>query len=261
MFSLGGEKVFKSDTKKKTLAPIWNENFTTSIVSDGGGLRDCYLNVLSLQPSRVAAQFSVEVFDWDQLGSDSSLGEGKIDLSTLEPFVAMEKWIPLTSSKFGQKGEVRLRMVFQPEIIAKTRKNTSTFSIAGRAMTQIGGLPIGAGRSGVSGVGKMAKGIFGKPKSIDERSEPADEATAGQVSAPASGAGGPSAGYVIANDTSLPPGAGSAPDAAGTLKITVVSAKDVSTGGEASIKPYLVIRAGKEEFKTKHGSKTTSPEW
>lgn len=32
VFSLSGQKVFKSQTKKKTLNPEWNENFVTSVV-------------------------------------------------------------------------------------------------------------------------------------------------------------------------------------------------------------------------------------
>jgi hypothetical protein len=31
-FTLNGQKVYKSETKKKTLAPVWNENFTVQIV-------------------------------------------------------------------------------------------------------------------------------------------------------------------------------------------------------------------------------------
>jgi Ca2+-dependent lipid-binding protein len=33
VFSLNSQKVFKSQTKKKTLNPDWNENFVASIVS------------------------------------------------------------------------------------------------------------------------------------------------------------------------------------------------------------------------------------
>jgi hypothetical protein len=32
VFSLNGQKVFKSQTKKKTLKPVWNETFTVSVV-------------------------------------------------------------------------------------------------------------------------------------------------------------------------------------------------------------------------------------
>jgi Ca2+-dependent lipid-binding protein len=32
VFSLNGQKVFKSQTKKKTLNPVWNEEFTVGVV-------------------------------------------------------------------------------------------------------------------------------------------------------------------------------------------------------------------------------------
>ena len=33
VFTLNDQKVYKSQTKKKTLAPEWNENFTVQVVS------------------------------------------------------------------------------------------------------------------------------------------------------------------------------------------------------------------------------------
>ena len=47
VFELNGEKVFKTQTQKKTLHPVWNESFEVQI------------------PSRVGANFKVRVFDWD----------------------------------------------------------------------------------------------------------------------------------------------------------------------------------------------------
>ena len=46
----------------------------------------------------------------------------------------------------------------------------------------------------------------------------------------------------------------------GLLRVTVVDAKDLSSGPD-SIKPYVVVRVGEKESKTKHAGKTTSPEW
>lgn len=105
-----------------------------------------------------------------------SLGTAKIDLSDLEPFESVEKVIPLSHVKHGAKGSIRVRLVFQPAIIARSRKvrypfphsttrheltpfsslllqNTSTFSTVGRAAGQVGGIPLGV----ASGVGK---GVF-----------------------------------------------------------------------------------------------------
>lgn len=33
VFNLNGQRVFKSDTKKKTLAPVWDQSFTALVVS------------------------------------------------------------------------------------------------------------------------------------------------------------------------------------------------------------------------------------
>lgn len=33
VFNLNGQRVFKSETKKKTLAPVWDQSFTALVVS------------------------------------------------------------------------------------------------------------------------------------------------------------------------------------------------------------------------------------
>lgn len=49
VFTLGGEKVFKSQVKKKTLTPTWNERFEAVV------------------PSRFNSKFTFEIFDWNQV--------------------------------------------------------------------------------------------------------------------------------------------------------------------------------------------------
>ena len=143
VFTLNGEKVFKSETHKKTLTPAWNENFEVNI------------------SSRAHAEFKLEVFDWNRLEHDETLGSATINLRDLESFQLTERWISLSTAKHGQKGRVRVRLLFQPKIIAKSRKTQSTFSNAGgRAMTTIGGLPVNAGKGVVHGV----TGIFKKDR-------------------------------------------------------------------------------------------------
>ena len=108
--------------------------------------------ILVPQPSRTGSNFLLEVFDWNQIEQAKSLGSCNIELESLEPFTAVERTVQLSSAKHGEKGEIRLRLLFTPEIIAKSRKNTSTFSTAGRAMTQIGHIPMGAGKGVIHGV-------------------------------------------------------------------------------------------------------------
>ncbi|TFL06303.1 C2 domain-containing protein [Pterulicium gracile] len=234
VFSLNDNKVHKSQTKKKTLNPEWQENFVVNV------------------PSRVAANFEIEVFDWDQVGRSDSLGKATINLADLEPFQASEQRLLLNSSKFGQKGAVRVRLLFQPEIIARSRQKTSTFSAAGRAMTQFGGIPVGAGK----GVFHGAKKVFGRGGNhTDEEDERVPNIAPGQASHPV----GP--GYDASEAKSAFPtdaSSNGAPQQPGTLRVTVLEAKDIAPG---ELKAHVVLRLGDKEHKTKHSSKSATPEW
>ncbi|KAF8905450.1 C2 domain-containing protein [Gymnopilus junonius] len=245
VFTLNGQKVYKSQTKKKTLTPEWNETFEVAI------------------PSRYNADLTVEVFDWNQIEQSKSLGYGKFDLNMIEPMQGQDFVIPLTSSKHGEKGVIRLHTVFQPEIIAKSRKATSTFTSAGRAMTQIGGLPMSAGKGVFHGV----TGVFKR----DNQGEivPPLPPPPGLAPAPAQEA-------VVVSDQPQgqpqiqPQMAATFPtvDAAlvithepGTLRITLLDGQDVCPQGQVA-RPYAVIRVGDREYKSKHtASKTDKPEW
>ncbi|KAF5375164.1 hypothetical protein D9758_000478 [Tetrapyrgos nigripes] len=236
VFSLNDNKVFKSDTIKKTINPDWNESFDCSV------------------PSRVHANFTVEVFDWNQIEQSKSLGSAQIDLSELEPFMVAERTLPLSTPKNGEKGRIRVQLTFRPEIIVKTRAKTSTFSSAGRAMTQLGGLPVSAGKGVFHGVTGVFKNIGGKDGDVVVPAIP--EIPAGQASHPISAK---SDGVGVAPFPSSPtieglPGVSSEP---GTLRVSVLDAKDLAP---TDVKPYAVLRLGDKECKTKH-VKTNNPEW
>lgn len=174
-------------------------------------------------------------------------------------------------------------------VIARSRQKTSTFSTAGRAITQIGGVPVGIGKGaihggsavvhgvghGVGSVGGFAGRHIGlikkKDKSGKEILVEAPEADgtangggygvpAGQNSEPVgterygNGVPGPTA-------TTLPIGAGQGPDEPGVLSITVVSAKDLKgTHGNGGAKPYVQLKMGSKTHKTGH-QKAVDPEW
>lgn len=240
--------------------------------------------------------------DWDQVGTSDSLGSVTVDLASLEPMEAREVVLPLNHPKYGQKGEIKLGFVFTPQIVARTRKATSTFAIGQRAMTQVTALPFGAGKglatglgAGLGGVGGKARGLFGggsRTKTIEESDEitgfsipvpqlppkenngrpvtptngrpshgegPLPELPAGQISQPtAITAAAPNGLFPISN-TAAAAGEGTAPREAGTLRVTVLGAKDLSQ--TTDIKPYASIKVGSKTFQTKHQAKTTSPEW
>ncbi|KAI0067953.1 tricalbin [Artomyces pyxidatus] len=250
VFTLNGTRVYKSQTKKKTLTPSWNEDFVVTV------------------PSRVGADFRVEIFDWNQIEQAKSLGFAQISLEDIEPFNAVERNVTLSSDKHGEKGQIRVSLMFQPEIIAKSRKNTSTFSAAGRAMTSIGTAPLSAGKGVFHGV----TGVFKKGKDGDQENgllqnglaaqnghagpQNTQDLQGSQVSQPVGGdrMGAPG---IVSNPMN---GSGSPPPEFGNLRVTVLDAKDLSPGSD-SVKPYVSLRFGDKEHKTKHAGKTVAPEW
>lgn len=212
----------------------------------------------------MGANFTLEVFDWNQIEQAKSLGSGTIDLESLEPFHGTEQDVPLTHPKYGAKGHIRVMLTFRPEIIAKSRKNTSTFSSAGRAMTQIGHLPVGAGKgvfNGVTGVFRRAGASDSDSDrmSMSEKDFAASAAPTGQASQPVGSANlmPASTTYPTLNGNGNGVANGAAASEPGTLKVTVVDAKDLST---SDTKPYVVVRVGDKEHKTKH-IKSSTPEW
>lgn len=112
---------------------------------------------LRVQPSRVAADCLVKIYDWDTVGSPDKLGQCKLDLAALEPYEASTVTLPLTKSDgTPEKGTLTVTMVFRPAFLDRTRASTTTFSaMPGRALTGVGGVGK-AGVKGVAGVGKFA---------------------------------------------------------------------------------------------------------
>lgn len=137
---MNGHKIFKSEVVKKTLAPVWNEAFDTSV------------------KSRVADQFVITVYDWDRVGTATPLGKATVNLADLEPFSQSNLELPLTPllppDKKGSKepGVVRLKITFKPAFLVRTRQATSTFGGAGRVGTSLAG-GVEKGLLGVGGAG------------------------------------------------------------------------------------------------------------
>ena len=169
-------------------------------------------------------------------------------------------------------------------VIARTRNKTSTFSTAGRALTQVGAVPFGVGKTvgkgvvhgggavvkgvghGVGNVGGFAGRGLGlikkKDKSGHEVLVEADESdlAAGQISQPA----GASGGYSVpagANNLS-DPFSGAGPQEPGVLSVTVIGTKDLQgTHTGAGAKAYVQLKMGKQVHKTSQAKKAAAPEW
>ncbi|KAI0818342.1 C2 domain-containing protein [Xylaria sp. FL0064] len=144
-FELNGVEVFKSKTQKKTLNPVWNEFFEVTV------------------PSRTAAKFQCKVYDYDFADKPDFLGGAHINLEQLDPFQSQEVTLLLD----GKSGSVRLRLLFRPDYVTRSRLGTGTFSgtFGGPAkiVTGVVGAPVkgGAAVAGVvgHGVGKGASFI------------------------------------------------------------------------------------------------------
>ncbi|KAI2615597.1 tricalbin [Hypoxylon sp. NC1633] len=146
-FELNGQDVFKTKTQKKTLNPVWNEFFEVTI------------------PSRTAAKFTCKVYDYDFADKPDFLGGADINLEQLDPFRAQELRLLLD----GKSGSIRLRLLFKPDYVTRSRLGTGTFSGTfggpGRIVTGVVGAPV---KGGVAVAGAVGHGV-GKGASFIKR--------------------------------------------------------------------------------------------
>ena len=140
-FDLNGKDVFKTKVQKKTLHPAWNEFFEAPIAS------------------RTASKFICNVYDWDFGEKADFLGAAEIPLDLLTPFKAEV----INLSLDGKSGSVRLRLLFKPSYVTRSRQGSSTFSgtfaTPGKIVTGVAGAPIKGVGFAASGVGKGASFI------------------------------------------------------------------------------------------------------
>lgn len=192
-FELNGETVFKTQVQKKTLHPAWNEYFEVEI------------------PSRTAAAFNCKVYDWDFASDPDFLGASAINLELLDPFQPKEYNLALD----GKSGTIRVRMLFRPAYITRSRNGTSTFSgtfaTPGKIVTGVAGAPIKGVGLAAHGVGKgasfLTRGFKSKKKDSEETNGDVVPVTE-MASANGNGFSGPkrSTGLVDNSSPVTPPG-------------------------------------------------------
>ncbi|KAH7121139.1 C2 domain-containing protein [Dendryphion nanum] len=139
-FVLNDKEVYKTKTQKKTLHPAWNEYFEVPV------------------RSRTAANFIVNVYDWDFGDKADFLGKAAINLDILEPFQQQEVTLGLD----GSSGAIRLRMLFKPDYVVRARQGSSTFSGTFAVPGKVIGAPVkGVGKGAVFvGGGVVRAGTF-----------------------------------------------------------------------------------------------------
>ncbi|KAI9485092.1 C2 domain-containing protein [Zychaea mexicana] len=132
VFSIAGEKVHKTETYKKTLNPVFkDEQFTAPV------------------PNRTKVNLVAEIYDWDQFGKDSIIGQCEVSFTgkELESFAAKDFEVSLKPS-----GSLRLRMLWQPQLLARKRTGTSLLGSTTRIFTSAPGAAFGVGKD-IAGVG------------------------------------------------------------------------------------------------------------
>jgi Ca2+-dependent lipid-binding protein len=198
-------------------------------------------------------------------------------LADLEPFVSVERIVNLQHTKLGNKASIRLRFLFTPEVITKSRKPTSTFSTAGRAMTQIGAAPVGVGKGVVSGVGAgvgvVGKGVMSIFKKEGSKTITEEQLAQGVLSAspdlgsdPQLVQNGAAGGSAVAGSSAVAHSSPPIPSVnsvkvPGKLRVEVIGGHDLMAPDGDQVRPYVIASVGETEYKTKHVSKTNAPVW
>jgi hypothetical protein len=259
-FELNGVEVYKTKIIKKTLTPTWNESFEIEV------------------PSRTAANFMVNVYDYDFADKPDFLGAASINLEALDPFKATESQYILD----GKSGSVRIRLLFRPDYVQRMRQGTSTLtrtftSTPGRIVTGVAGVPLKGGAAVASGVGKGAsflrKGLFGGKKddeqsangsipaiveSVEEGQETPGTESPRVRPTTSNGPNGHSRTRSFgaqSTRSSYVPGPGS-----GTASFTVVSATGYPPSSDLYVSITQIVPKDKSVGKTKH-FKSSSGQW
>ncbi|KAI8059246.1 C2 domain-containing protein [Gongronella butleri] len=149
VFMLDGKKMFKTETYKKTLNPKFNAKKETFVMP---------------VRRRIGAKLEAIIFDWDQVGSDEELARVMVPFTadTLESFTAREVELPLSEDG---KSLLKLRLLWQPQLLARAKQGTSLLGTATRTFTAVPGQALGAGVSlagDAVGLGGKVLGTGGK---------------------------------------------------------------------------------------------------
>lgn len=132
---LDGVEIFKTDKKRKTLDPLWNEEVEFPVLS------------------RSRQLILLEVFDWDLTHDDRLLGLVNLDVSTIDPLTSTP-----CSVKLNTQGTINLRATFKPEYVRPKLSARTALPIDFKELSA-GSLKLAGGAAGgVAGVAGSAVG-------------------------------------------------------------------------------------------------------
>ncbi|CAH2351101.1 tricalbin-3 [[Candida] railenensis] len=132
---LDGVEVFKTNKKRRTLDPVWNEAVEIPV------------------QSRSRQVIMLEVYDWDLTHDDELLGRAVLDLSTIDP----NESTPFKAD-LDKQGRVNLRVTFKPDYIRPKLSTTTGLQID---LNKVGDVPLQAVGGAANIAGNVAGGGIG----------------------------------------------------------------------------------------------------
>lgn len=138
---LDGVEIFKTDKKRRTLDPLWNEAITFPMLS------------------RSRQVLLLEVYDWDLTHDDELLGRANVDISAITPNDSTQFKVALDT-----QGYLLLRATFKPEYIRPKLSKKGGLPIdlrdvAGAPLKVVGGAAGLATNAVGGGVGLVGDGV------------------------------------------------------------------------------------------------------
>ncbi|KAI8329298.1 C2 domain-containing protein [Chlamydoabsidia padenii] len=281
VFTLNGEKIYKTDTYKKTLNPEFNTKKETFVLP---------------VPRRIGSKLEAIIYDWDQVGNNEELARGEIKFTddVLESFEAKQFDIPLTGDS-----TLKIRLLWQPQLLKQDRQGTSLLNSTTRAFTAVPGHALGAGvslagdavglggkvlgtggKAVFGGVGKFGSGLRGIGNKLTHRSSMVSSSGDGNaggeeeaVAGAGVGAGAGAAAYARNGSPSSPSTLNrrqsmdtvqstsnmSLINPNEAIKITILGAR----GLKESLDYYIRVKSNTKYslYKTHRAKKTNEPEW
>ncbi|KAI9281499.1 C2 domain-containing protein [Sporodiniella umbellata] len=229
IFTVNGERAFKSDVIKKTLNPEWSHaKFSVPI------------------QSRVTASIRIEVFDWNHVKGHQPIGSGGITVrgDAVESFASRIVKIPLDGVS-GVSGYVQIRFNWHPQLLVSKKTQTS---VLGSTRTYAHS---DANNMEVSGPLLQSPVLSSRGTSLDIESS--------RFSLDDNSSLAPSTWNENASlDTSNATGQD------GFLEIILLEARGLrGVDKSGTSDPFVRVRKdrGSEIYKTRYISKTLSPEW
>ncbi|CEG70147.1 hypothetical protein RMATCC62417_06095 [Rhizopus microsporus] len=234
VFTVNGERLYKSDVIKKALNPKWNRaRFTAPI------------------QSRVTASIRIEVFDWNHVKGHRPIGSGGFTLrgDAVESFKARLVDVPLDGVE-GVSGSVQIRLTWHPQLLINKKTQTSvlgttrTYAHDDVNLEASGPLLRDAESSRISSDSQREP--YGRPSVESDSRFSLDDSVS---IAPSS--------FIDEDQVSDTTGRD------GTVIVTLLEARGLrGVDKSGTSDPFVRVRHGRSDiYKTRYISKTLAPEW